>query len=345
MSEQNDVIALRPANAQRAQAATWLAKLDRGTLHKDERAALGKWLAEDPGNLDALQDTAAFWYGLNEPLSQIIGRLPAAMRPEASPKQFFGLAAQFKSMALAGVFALILGVLAINFAPPWPDSGTKYYATEIGKIQIVSLPDGSKIHLNTNTVIEQNFSKEERRIKLLSGEAIFDVAHDESRPFKVYTPDGVIRAVGTRFAVRIGQDGVQVTVTEGRVALETQAALALDVGELAPLPVLVSKGESAKIQRQEPRATRFASNTNAAEQFAWTQGRLVFRDEVLQYVLAEVSRYTQVQINVADEALRLEKITGILQIGDIHLMLEGIEGALGVQTVWVSDTQVQISKK
>jgi len=346
MTDHNDIIPLRPDDDKQSQAAAWLAKLDRGHLTREERSELASWLAEDTTHLEILRDFSAFWYGLNEPLSQMKKQFPPVARTplldRLIPEFVTSYSTRFRAMAMAvAVSASVLfGVFMISYFSEDPSVIPKYYSTHIGEMRVISLADGSQIHLNTNTAIEQRFSKEERGIKLLSGEAIFDVAHNEDRPFKVYTPDGVIRAVGTRFSVRIKRDNVSVTVTEGRVALETRSPL-----NIVPMPVIVSKGEIAEISRQEASVTRFSSTPNTAERLAWAEGNLVFHDKNLQYVVNEISRYTPIQINVVDEALREQKITGILQIGDVNLMFEGIEGALGVKIVWVSDNIVHILKK
>src|SRR5690606_38747537 len=82
------------------------------------------------------------------------------------------------------------------------------------------LSDGSSLILNTNSIVQQHYSATQRMVRLESGEALFNVAHDASRPFVVLAADGVFRAVGTRFSVRIDPDHVTVTVTEGRVGLQ-----------------------------------------------------------------------------------------------------------------------------
>ena len=358
MIDKNDVTSMSPEDDKNSQVAQWLAKLDRGDLTKTEREEFSAWIAKEPSNITKLQNTTAFWYGLNEPFRQTIAQiLPnTALSRHKKMGWTSGLAfsARFKPIMVASICFGFVGISAVSFIANTRTQKTvvannnQFYSTSIGKVRVVALSDGSTIHLNTNTVIDQVYSKEERGIKLISGEAIFDVHHDEARSFKVYTSDGVIRAVGTRFAVHIGPMGVKVSVTDGRVILETPTGLGADksgASILASIPIIVSKGEVAQMAHEATRATRQVPAEDITEQLAWAHGQLVFHSKDLQYVVDEISRYTSVRINIINEDIKTEKITGILQIGDVNVMLEGIEGALGVKTEWVSNSLVNISKE
>jgi transmembrane sensor len=347
------VFPLKPNN-EKPQASDWLAKLDRGDLTVDEREAFAQWLNEDPGNNDAIQALAAFWYGINEPLSQLL-EPPSSTTGDCIDvtSSLQGLAYTFfnlRRLSFVSVCILIAGTLILFFKSGESKFEEQYYSTKIGETRIISLQDHSKIHLNTNSIIETDFSNNARVIRLLSGEAIFDVAHDKNRPFKVFTTGDIIRAVGTRFAVRVGPDKVHVTVTQGRVALEKRVDLGHVIDRLQVDtkltdidPVILSQGEIADIDTESGRATRVASDRDIAERLAWAKGQLVFYDKELQFVIDEIARYTTVKITVVDDALKSRKISGVLQLGDVKMMLEGLEGALGVKSFWVSDTQVQIS--
>ena len=108
------------------------------------------------------------------------------------------------------------------------------------------LNDGSVVTLNTSSAIEVSLVKSHRTVTLLSGEALFQVAHDTLRPFEVKTGDTTIRAVGTQFDVDSRTAGTTVTVVEGKVAVFMAAAGGTD-GEATDLPIqLVDAVEQAR---------------------------------------------------------------------------------------------------
>ncbi|HEU4530186.1 MAG TPA: FecR domain-containing protein, partial [Steroidobacteraceae bacterium] len=103
------------------------------------------------------------------------------------------------------------------------------YATRIGERLVVTLADGSRVTLNTNTKLREVFDRTERRVVLDHGQALFEVAHDTVRPFVVEAHDRRLVALGTAFDVRVDGTRVQVTMLEGIVAVERTSG-APDVG-------------------------------------------------------------------------------------------------------------------
>ncbi|MCG8440698.1 MAG: FecR domain-containing protein, partial [Caulobacterales bacterium] len=201
MTNEARIISIDVQDEKRSRASEWLAKLDRGELSEEERNAFAAWLQEDPDNKSAIRAAAAVWFGLNRPLRDI--ELAAGLAPQPSTRR--------RGVRVGGAVAacLLLAVVtagAIAHLVSRDFTHTGYYSTVVGETQVVALNDGSKIYLNTNSSVEQAYSRHERLVRLLSGEAIFDVAHEAGRPFVVYASDGVIRAVGTRFAVRVTDD-------------------------------------------------------------------------------------------------------------------------------------------
>lgn len=332
MSNDADIVPLRGGKPEDMQAADWLAKLDRGGLTSEEQTAFSQWLAQDPRNKHAIRDIWAMWYGLNEPLSHLS---PAHTRAHRRASGFVWAA------AASVVFAVIVAAQFL-FAPAEVDG---YYATRIGETRAVPLVDGSEIKLNTNTIVEQSYSEDVRIVRLLSGEAIFDVAHDEARPFVVYAASGMIRAVGTRFAVRVKDDKVSVTVMDGKVAVEQrtdESAALTSAPAVKTVPLMVGKGEAAQIDQQAQAVKETVRARDIDERVSWEQGKLVFHNREVWRVLDEVARYTTVRIEIADARLKDKRITGMLQIGDIDLMLEGMEAALGLKADWVAPNLVQL---
>ncbi len=351
MTDESRIVLFPKGASGKAQAADWLARLDRGSLSNAERAAFEAWLAENPRNKFEITGLARFWYGLDRPLSNAFAREPGKQRSHNT-----GIRVRAPGWRLVAGFALaavaLLGV--VLFDPVAPSNEIARFATEIGQSSQVRLSDGSSLILNTNSVVEQHYSATRRMVRLVSGEAVFDVAHDASRPFVVLAADGVFRAVGTRFAVRIDSDHVTVTVTEGRVALQQRLAnwhdwldqevpgAANDAVEGLSEPILVREGELGEVHRTEGTSKQPVTPDTVNEALSWVDGELVFYNREFQSVIEEVARYTPVTIRIEDESLKKRRITGIIQIGEMDMMFESIERTLDVTVERVSPTLVRV---
>ncbi len=352
MSNDRKIIEFDPKSNSEMSAADWLARLDRGSLTSSEKEELAKWLSEEPGRYRELHDLSTFWFGLNIPLSQIdfvetqgsnriswIG-FSDWVRSVTNAKSYHAL--------VAGVFLTLFSFTALailSLSLYQPSSG--YYATRVGEMRTIELPDGSQVNLNTNTRLEYRYSSRERSIQLLSGEAIFDVAHKANWPFVVYAQDGVIQAVGTRFVVRVNTEKVMIAVQEGKVDVRNRdSEHAHSNGEPSartPSALRVSQGEATDIEFSTIKERRRLTEDELTERLSWLDGQLVFYDEELPDVIEQVARYTTVEIEIDAAQLRERKITGVLPIGDVSLMLEGIEAALGVKADWVEPNVVRLT--
>ena len=121
-------------------------------------------------------------------------------------------------MARAAVAILFTLLLQLPAHSPVQSSGFDLYETPIGKHRVITLTDGSTIHLNTRSRVSIRFSATRRAAQLLQGEALFTIQHDPNRPFEVVTGLTVIRDVGTQFDVhRKTSDAAVVTVIQGQV--------------------------------------------------------------------------------------------------------------------------------
>lgn len=226
------------------------------------------------------------------------------------------------------VIALSLGALVRHLwiAPSIrPDTGVAWvgatnaaqqvYVTGPWERRTVMLADGSSATLNTGTRVQAEWLPRERRIRLLSGEALFRVAKDRTRPFIVTAGDRTVTALGTEFDVRLDHDRVQVTLLEGHVAVRGlgQAAY-LPPLELIPNETLVAvSGQIPTIQL-----------VDAARSADWADGQVFFTDEALPAAVAKMNRYSSQQIVVGDSSLARYRINGMFRSGD----QEGFVGAL-----------------
>ena len=343
-NQSKTVIPLRTDDIIRQEAADWLVKLDNGLdskgLSPNDLAELRTWLANDPRHGEILQKQASVWSDLDiyaEGLTKY-GNQPAPGLSSLFDNSLgIGKAAAFACTLLIAVAAW----LYISDNVP-EDVTPNFYSTDVGAQSVRKLSDGSTAHLNTDTLIEIDYGDAERKITLLRGEVMFDVAHDPDRPFIVYAAGSSVTAVGTKFIVRLASDKILVSVAEGQVKLSSQpAGQGQKTISLPNQPVqeviLVSAGQTAEINTGEPDNPLLndVEDNELQRKFSWTNGRIVFVDETLESIINEVNRYTTVRVVIVDPELRDIRLGGRFEIGDTEALLEAIE---------ISRREIQVSR-
>jgi transmembrane sensor len=316
------------------------------TLNPERKIDVQEFIAyaRSEGNVIPLESTQR----LNEPLSRLAEPHPSAPAKRGAPwARRYALAA---SIATVCATASLLALLALQWYPT--------YATDIGERRTVTLADGSTIDLNARSKVRVKFSKAERDVELLDGQALFEVAKDNARPFIVRSGGAVVRAVGTQFDVYRKRSGTTVTVIEGRVAVYSSnpnppAILSLPVTEervAAKLTgevssgtpaVFVSAGEQVTIadhQVAQPKRADVAATT------AWTQHRLVFDGSRLSDVVDEFNRYNTRQIVVDDRQLEDFHISGVYSSTDPASLIRFLREQQGIE-VFETDEGVRVARK
>jgi transmembrane sensor len=209
----------------------------------------------------------------------------------------------------------------------------------VGETRDVSLSDGSIVALGGDTEIKVVLSVKSRSVELARGEALFRVAKDAARPFKVLAGDATIIAVGTAFNVERSSDHAIVSVTDGHVLVEPVAHFlpVSVVHEFMPKlrAVHLDAGEQTTAGRagiEEP--IRLA---DPAAVTAWQTGRLAFRLRPLRYVLEEVNRYSPKPIVAESDDVGALMITGTVERGNIAGWVGSLERAFDLQATEEAD--------
>lgn len=205
------------------------------------------------------------------------------------------------------------------------------YVTAAGESRTVTLADGSRATLNTDTALAVTFSDGERRLTLLRGEAFFDVAPDPARPFAVTAPGGQARALGTRFNLRLDGAGVVAAVEEGVVAATPAAS--------PGAALTLTAGQTARI---EPASARRLDGVEAADETAWRRGQLVFFRAPLGEVAAALNRYHRGYIVILNDDLRAKPVTGVFDAARPVAAVDLIEAALGARSYRLGDRLIML---
>src|SRR5271169_5090845 len=171
-------------------------------------------------------------------------------------------------------------------------SGWQEFETATGEQRAFELEDGSVVHLNTYSQVAIRLAARTRDVRLLRGEALFRVHHDTDRPFRVYTDDAVVQAVGTQFDVYRRYDGTVVAVLEGQVNVSAGPSVAAQtltaskstgVAKATPAKGVVSRrlvaSEEAQVSHTGLMSIREVSNVT--DTIAWRERRLIFREQTL----------------------------------------------------------------
>lgn len=280
-----------------AQASDWIARLQADDLTEADGLAFDSWLGATPDNVRAYDQALGVWNALGESSHDIVRELASLERRRA--RQALGRRWLVGAGSLAAASALMVVVLPSLASKP----ATETYATANGQHRVVTLADGSKIELNAETQLAVTLGRDERRVVMGEGEAIFDVAADRDRPFTINTGHQVVRVVGTQFDVRNRQGGVVVTVARGVV-------------EVGPAPngapgrtYVLRPGQRLAI---EGASAAHLSTIEPAVAFSWRTGRVVYRDEPLSNVVADLNRQFAKPILIADVELGRTPISGVL---------------------------------
>ncbi len=317
-------------------AAIWYARMrepeaDAGRA-AERRRDFEAWLAADPRHERALEETERLWGALEGPVAWALAaeaRAGSRLQPAASPMGKSGplrrrgaprRAGWPLPMRVAAVAACLL--LLVVAAGVWKDDIAvglaSDHASAVGERTPVTLADGSRILLNTRSAVAVDFGPAARHVRLLRGEAWFEVSSDAARPFTVETPQGSVRVTGTSFGVRRDEGATRVNLVEGGVALSLPGSL--ETLGLAP-------GQQAQLSAEGISDPAPFDRTAAT---AWLRGQLVFYDTPLAEVVASLNRYRPGRIVILDEELHRLKVSGVFTTDDPDAALTVIADTLPV---------------
>ncbi|MNF73806.1 fec operon regulator FecR [compost metagenome] len=287
-----------------AEASGWYYRLQAEDLTPTEREAFAAWLAQGPSQVRAWNEVLELLGALREPARQLRQAQRARWhKPRA------------RVWASAAAVLLMIGLL---IASPWPDRWRADYATVTGESRTLALADGSQLQLNTDTAVQVELGDGERRVRLLRGEAWFEVSHDPSRPFLIRSGDGWVKVVGTRFSVAQQGNQTLVRVAQGRVQVS------VDEGQ----SVLLDPGRGVEYSGLQLSSEH---GFDVAAEFAWRQRQLVFRQQPLAEVVEALNRYWPGQTLVLGDTLRQRKVSGVFEIDKPDAVLKALTHTLGLR--------------
>ncbi|WP_163575825.1 FecR domain-containing protein [Halomonas faecis] len=305
------------------QASLWMARLWSDDVSEEQRQACLRWRRESPEHERAWQQ-----------LQAIDGRL-ALLPSHAARSELFSSSREVSRRGLLqwGGLAMLLGGLGFGLSrtPQWQRQFAEH-ATGIGESREVTLSDGTRLRLDTDTALDVSFDADRRRIHLLRGEVLVTTGKvADGRPFSVVTRQGASFPIGTRFSVHQRADSTQVAVYDGRVALERRAdaeRVTLDAGQQAAMN---ADGVTPPEPLDTARLARF-------------EGRLVAESLRVAEMVEILARYRHGVVRYAPEVADL-RVSGVFSLRDTDRALASLADALSLQVVYRTPLWVTIQPR
>ncbi|HLZ96824.1 MAG TPA: FecR domain-containing protein [Steroidobacteraceae bacterium] len=314
-------------------AARWVVRVDAGDLSADEQREFDAWLRADSRHLGAYVRARAQWIDLDR-LAALYGRGHAQPHSPSCEPQRMTPAVPRRRLLAAAVAGM--GILVGTLSWTMLHRDRQDISSGIGEVRRIALADGSSVVLNTNSEVIVELTTQRRNIRLVRGEALFEVAHDKSRPFIVEAHDTGVRAVGTAFSVRLEGTQVDVTVTEGVVEVAELKSLSGAVSRsasTAPVDGIrrVAAHERAIIASAAPPVVQPVAPAEAQRRLAWKDGMVSFEGESLRTAVSEINRHNRRQIVIDDPSLASVPVVGVFRTTDIDGFIAAAAAALNAR--------------
>jgi transmembrane sensor len=290
------------------EAAGWFARLQGEAATGDDWLAFERWLQSSPAHARAYEQLESLWVDLDyAPVARELGGRPllAARRRAAIPSRpALGRAAARRRTWFGAGAAIAAGlVVAVGLGLQPAAVTAQVYQTTPGQTRDITLADGTHIRLNAASRITVRLERQARRVEMADAEAVFNVAHDAGRPFLIAVGDRQVRVVGTEFNLRHRADLVDLTVRRGTVEVRP-------ADDLLAQPTRVTVGE--ELTHTEGHAAQVLKVSDPAAAFAWTGGQLIYRDQPLSDVAADLTRRFGTPVRAADPRTAALRFSGVL---------------------------------
>ncbi|MFM0430608.1 FecR domain-containing protein [Paraburkholderia aspalathi] len=307
-------------------AVEWWMELQSGDTTRAQQLALTRWRAEHPDHERAWQhlcSVSSRFRGLaetsagNTDAGSAAAARAALTRPGSAKRR--ASVKVLASLLFAGGATWIAGEHV-----PWR-AWSADARTALGERRTMTLADGTRLTLNTDSAVDIRFSSAARRVHLIRGEIMIATGHGgrERRPFIVETAQGSLQPLGTRFAVRQQSALCRLDVFEGAVRINP-----FDAPGLAPV---VHAGQRARFTRDDISAVEPISENDAA----WTDGLIVASGMRLGDFVNELDRYRAGHLS-CDPSVAGLRLSGTFPLADSDLVLDTLTRTLPVEVVFIT---------
>ena len=318
MSDANLHIPVEAAGAKdvRARAAAWLERRQRDDWSEADQAELDAWLSQSLAHRTAYWRVSDAWTRADR--LRALGNAPQEAKAKQVPRPllpiFFKLAAGFAAVAVLGIGT------AIYFSR----ADERTYATDVGGRELITFADGTRIELNTETVLRTRMTTDQRTVWLDKGEAYFRVKHDAAHPFIVYAGARRVTDLGTAFLMRRETGELKVSLLEGRVRIgSAENGVQSQTALLVPGDEAVATANSMSVKHK--------NTDDLKNETTWRRGVLTFKYTSLSEATAEFNRYNRQKLIVTDPAVARMTIYGTFPTDDVEAFVDVARHVLGLR--------------
>jgi transmembrane sensor len=276
-------------------AAGWLERRIAEDWRPEDQVALDAWLDENTAHRIAYLRLEAVW-------TRTYQFAPLRRRQPPRPQGRFHFSFGRMAAGLIVLVALGGGLSILTRAPE-----QKSFTTGLGERETITLADGSKIELNTESALRLA-ANDPRKVWLDKGEAFFQVHHDAKHPFVVTVGDHRITDLGTKFSIRRDSGQMRVAVVEGQVSVASVAG--------HTEPVLLKAGDVG-LAKKETMSLSKKAVVELEDESAWQKGLFMFHHTTLADAASQYNRYNRAKIVIADAAAAKLTINGALPTNDV----------------------------
>lgn len=306
------------------QAAEWILRLHEEGFSDTSRFEFERWKQQSPQHAAAatrMQDAITRLQSLRGQSAPAKAALNAAFNTRQSRPRKNAL----RALLIVGALAL---PVALTLQSHYPQRWMADISTGPNDWKSLRLADDSTLMLSGTSAVNVHFDGKQRRIELLEGEILIEVAHDSTRPFIVQTDQGSMRALGTRFVVKREPDTTVLSMLQSRVAAQSaneQQTLEVDAGS------------RALIRRD---TVELSGNVDPASiNEAWQHHQLVVDNQPLPQVLDEISRHRRGHLQFDRAALADLRVSAVLPLDDtdraLQLIAETLPITINTYTPWL----------
>lgn len=311
--------------SQQREAIEWLLKLERPECTESERQAFQAWLAESKDRQHLYWQVSQGWEKLGRFKGQEFPLRQEALKARSAKRTL----QKASRLAVAASVLLTLGYGTFS-SHGWYGQ-QQSFRTQRGQQQSLQLADSSTIELSTDSEVQVGVNYWQRKVELVRGEAFFNVVHDAARPFVVTAANGSITDIGTRFDVRRTDNAVEVAVEEGSVRIDAMGSQTLTASQMLAYD---RQGQFVP-----------AEDAAIAQRTAWRKGQLIFQNQPLDKVLAELERFHDVHLSLASPSLAKLKVSGTFHTDNLDNALNIITLTLPVEIRHLSAGEVQLARR